>query len=396
MDISQKALSGLMKYLKAQIQRIAEKKIVTLREIYKDRTDLIENGEIIDQYVFDVLNVVRPVTTLESAYESTLIFEAVSENEDLKVDILSQIDKNNPNSPWFFTNTSSVPINKLESRAGLKGRILGFHFYNPPAVQRLVELIVTDNTSGDLVDFANLYAKNLKKKIVPSNDFAGFIGNGHFMRDALHAINEVQELSRQMPYAEAVYMMNKVSQEFLIRPMGIFQLIDYVGIDVCQFIMKVMNPYLPDEDLFSPLLDKMMELNIKGGQNADGSQIDGFLKYQKGRPAGIYDPDKKDYINIDSILVKCDEMLGELPGSARPWKVVIGDRNKSEILDNYFNDLKTMDTQGAKLAKKYALRSREIGLELVSSNVAKSEGDVNTVMLTGFYHVYGPINDYFS
>ena len=143
MDISDAALSGLMSYLKVQVKKLAEKKMVLLRKLYKDRKDLIENGQIIEEYVFDVMNIVRPITTLEPAYKSRLIFEAVAENADLKIKIFKQIDLNNLNKPWFFTNTSSVPITKLEEQADLKGRILGFHFYNPPAIQKLVELILT-------------------------------------------------------------------------------------------------------------------------------------------------------------------------------------------------------------------------------------------------------------
>jgi len=104
----------------------------------------------------------------------------------------------------------------------------------------LVELIPAKTTKQELVDFAMQYAKNLRKTIVPSNDVAGFIGNGHFMRDALFAFSEVERLSKEMDFVEAVYMINKVSQEYLIRPMGIFQLLDYVGLDVCQYIMSVI------------------------------------------------------------------------------------------------------------------------------------------------------------
>jgi len=318
MDVSDAGLSGLMAYLEVQARKVAEKKTVLLRKLYEDRSDLIENGEIIEQYVFDVLKVVRPVTKIEVAYDSTLIFEAISENPDLKIKLLSQINENNPNSPWFFTNTSSVPINKLNNEAKLDGRIIGFHFYNPPAVQRLVELIAADNTLQDVVDFAHIYAKKLRKKIVPSNDFAGFIGNGHFMRDALHGISEVEALTNEMSFPEAVYTINKVSQDYLIRPMGIFQLVDYVGVDVCQYIMQVMNPYLSDENLHSPLLDNMIELGIKGGQYSNGSQKDGFLKYEKGRPVGIFDPDKKEYVAINDIKENCDSKLGSMPQSSAP------------------------------------------------------------------------------
>ncbi|MCF8371779.1 MAG: 3-hydroxyacyl-CoA dehydrogenase family protein [Bacteroidales bacterium] len=394
-DVSNDALGGLMRYLKVQVQKLAEKKMVALRGMYADRNDLIENGEIIDQYVLDVMTYVRPTTALEAAYNSTLVFEAVSENKDLKNKLLSQIDKNSSNKPWFLTNTSSVPIHELEKGADLKGRIVGFHFYNPPAVQKLVELIVTDATAADLKDFAMTYAKNLRKIIVPSNDFAGFIGNGHFMRDALHGIHTVEKLAKENSFVEAVYMVNKVSQDYLVRPMGIFQLIDYVGVDVVKFIMNVMNPYLKDEDLHSDLLDKYFELGVKGGQFSSGAQKDGFLKYEKGRVSGIYDPDKKDYVAVADIQEACDKKLGDLPKSCVAWKSIIGKKDRSKEFTALFGDLKNMDTLGAKLAMEYGARSNAIGKKLVADNVAHSEADVNTVMLTGFFHAYGPINEYF-
>jgi 3-hydroxyacyl-CoA dehydrogenase len=396
MDVSHEGLAGLLRYLKVQVLKIAEKKMVLLRKIYADRTDLIENKDIIDQYVFDVINIVRPVTKLEATYDSNLIFEAVSENKDLKVKLLSQIDSNNPNNPWYFTNTSSVPINVVEKEAGLEGRILGFHFYNPPAIQKLVELIVTDKTKKEVVEFAKTYAKNLRKIIVSSNDFAGFIGNGHFMRDALHAITEAEALAKDMPFVEAVYMVNKVAQEYLVRPMGIFQLIDYVGIDVVQFIMKVMNPFVTDEELHSSLLDKMIELGVKGGQKPDGSQKDGFMKYEKGQPIAIFDPDKKEYIPISEFKDKCDKKLGPIPDSKISWKSIIRRPDKEVLLGDFFKTMKTMKTFGAELAVKYGKRSNEIGKKLVADNVANNENDVNTVMLTGFFHAYGPVNTFFD
>ncbi|MCD4730416.1 MAG: 3-hydroxyacyl-CoA dehydrogenase family protein [Bacteroidales bacterium] len=394
-DVSHEGLAGLMKYLKVQVQKVAEKKTVLLRKLYEDRSDLIENEDIINEYVFDVMNIVRPVTAIESAYDSHLVFEAIVENLDVKHKLLSQINENNSHKPWFFTNTSSIPIHILDEGAKLDGRILGFHFYNPPAVQRLVELITTDKNSTEMVDFAKVYAKSLRKVIVPSNDKAGFIGNGHFMRDALHGIKEVELLSADMPFVEAVYMINKVSQDFLVRPMGIFQLIDYVGVDVVKFIMQVMNPHLPDEDLHSDLLDKLMEMGAKGGQRSDGSQKDGFLKYEKGKPVAIFNPDTNIYEDSSSFGASCDEKLGTLPQSWKSWKVVNFSRGKKDaMLESYFSELNGMDNMGAQLAKKYNRQSNEIGKYLVSSNVAKTIDDVNTVMLTGFFHAYGPINNY--
>jgi len=61
-----------------------------------------------------------------------------------------------------------------------------------------------------MVEVAKTYAKNLKKVLVPSNDFAGFIGNGHFMRDALHGIHEVERLAKEMPFVEALYITDRL------------------------------------------------------------------------------------------------------------------------------------------------------------------------------------------
>ncbi|MCF8298514.1 MAG: 3-hydroxyacyl-CoA dehydrogenase family protein [Saprospiraceae bacterium] len=394
MDVSNAGLAGLLQYLKVQVTKIAEKKTVALRKMYEDRADLIENGHIIEQYIFDVLSLVRPITRLEPAYESTLIFEAIKEDPALKVKIFSQIDQNNNKSPWFFTNTSSIPIGKLDKDANLGGRVLGVHFYNPPAVQKLVEVIKGEGALPEVEEFALAYIKSLRKIAVPSNDFAGFIGNGHFMRDALYGINEALKLAVDMPMVEAIYIMNKISQDYLVRPMGIFQLIDYVGVDVCSYIMSVMNPYLADEDLHSPVLDKMIELGVYGGQYSSGAQKDGFLKYEKGRPVAIYDMDKKEYAPTADFAAKCDALLGDLPKSYVPWKAANFNRAKNEILANYFAELNTMETMGAQLAKAYNKRSNEIGKKLVADKVANNDDDVNTVMLTGFFHAYGPINEY--
>ena len=397
-DVSDEGLAGLMGYLRTQVQKFAEKKMVWLRHMYADREDLIENHDIIDAYIHDVLNIVRPVTAIEAAYKSNLIFEAVNENRALKVKLLSQIKEHNQNDVWFFTNTSSVPIHLIDEEAGLDGKVIGFHFYNPPAVQKLVELIKTKNTKKEVVDFALQYAKNLKKVVVSSNDFAGFIGNGHFMRDGLYGIKEAETLAKEknMPLYKAIYMVNKVTQDYLIRPMGIFQLMDYVGIDVMQFILNVMNPFVEDEDLHSDLLDKMMEQGVKGGQYSSGAQKDGFLKYEGGKPVAVWDVDKQQYVKIEKFKAECDKMLGDLPESAVPWKATLRMKNKDEVLTKFYNELKTWETLGATMAIKYGKRSKEIGEKLVADKVANSAEDVNTVMLTGFYHAYGPINNYFE
>ena len=107
-DVSDEALRGLMKYLRTQVMKAAEKKIVALRFIYKDHPTLIENSDIIDQYVSDVISLVMPSIHLQAALNSLLIFEAIKEDPEMKVEILSYLNENNPHQPWFFTNSLLV------------------------------------------------------------------------------------------------------------------------------------------------------------------------------------------------------------------------------------------------------------------------------------------------
>lgn len=393
-DTSDEGLTGLLKYLRSQVLKAAEKKIVALRLLYSDKPALIENSEIIDAYVSDVMSIVRTTTRIEAAYDSMLVFEAVSENQALKEKLFRQINENNPNQPWFFTNTSSVPIGGLNKNAALQGRILGFHFYNPPAVQKLVELITIAENPAEMVEFANKYAANIRKIVVPSNDIAGFIGNGHFMRDALFGIAEAERLSLNMPLHEAIYCIDRVTRDFLSRPMGIFQLVDYVGLDVVQFILRVMQPHMQGEQLHSSLLDELVLSGVKGGQFSDGSQKDGFLKYLKGKPIAVIDKLTGSYIDFDTFSEKTDGWLGAVPAEILPWKLLVKVKDKDTVLIPAFKALQASSTPGAGLALAFAVNSRDTARKLASDGVAHNEKDVNTVLLTGFFHAYGPINEY--
>lgn len=395
-DVSDAALEGLLKYMKTQSVKLAEKNIVNLRNLYSERKDLVENHEIIQQFVDDLSIILRTGTNLDLAKDAHMVFEAIVENSDTKVSILKKLNDICSSDTFFFTNTSSIPINLLDDKAQLNGRIIGYHFYNPPAVQKLVEIISPKSLLQELKEIGLELGKRLRKILIPSNDIAGFIGNGHFMRDGLHAISEVEKLEKEVSQVQAIYMLNKISQDFLIRPMGIFQLIDYVGIDVFQLILKTMNPYFPKEDLHSDLIDKMVAKKVLGGQNPDGSQKDGFLKYEKNRPAGVYDLSKSTYQMFDSgnWRVEADQKIGNMPEGFIPWRNLLRDPEKGNKLEIFFKNLNSAKTLGAQLAGDYLRRSKAIGEKLVSSGVAQTAEDVNGVLLNGFYHLYGPINDY--
>jgi len=394
-DVSDEALAGLMGYLKTQLCKLAEKQTGLLRTLYQEREDLVENGEIIDEFISDALVLCRCSTDVGMAAGSMMVFEAIVEKIDVKVQIFGRLKEICDDNCYFFTNTSSIPIKQVDEQAGLGGRIIGFHFYNPPAVQKLAELISSDATQPELKELSLEIAKRLRKKVIPANDIAGFIGNGHFMRDGIHAMDEVRRLQGEMTMPGAIWAMNRVSQDFMVRPMGIFQLIDYVGIEVFQCILRVMNEYL-EETLQDDLIDAMVERKVLGGQNPNGSQKDGFLKYERGRPAGVYDLETGEYkmIDPDGWSGTIDADLGELPAEHKPWKGLLMDPAKGDKLAVYFTALNKVDSLGAKLTRRYHKRSAEIGKALVADGVAANDNDVNGVLTSGFFHLYGPINDY--
>jgi 3-hydroxyacyl-CoA dehydrogenase len=393
-DVSQIALTKLITYVRAQLIKHAEKNIVDLRTWYAHRTDLADNEQIIQQYVIDVMAMIHTSTHMELCYDSSLIFEAIKEDKDLKVRLFSQIKKHNPDA-WFLTNTSSIPIGEIDEGAKLNGDIIGYHFYNPPVVQKLLEIIYSKQTKPELKEFADQLAKAMRKVVVKSSDVAGFIGNGHFMRDAIYGLNEAEKIAQKEGWAKAFFMIDTISRDLLVRPMGIFQLLDYVGIDVSRFILDSMQPSFPQEQLSHHVLNLLSNREVLGGQYADGSQKDGIFKYVKGRLKAVYDIEVDKYINIEEIELDCAEKMGALPTLKIYWKSVVRDKNKAEYLTKFFEQLHQIDSVAANLAIAYGKNSKAIGQKLVETSVAQSADDVNIVLQTGFFHAYGPINDYF-
>jgi 3-hydroxyacyl-CoA dehydrogenase len=394
-DLDPDALRGLQEYVHAQAVKAAEKNAMSLRSAYAGRKDLVENGEIIEDFVRRVDAMVWPSTDLQAAKGAHIVFEAIVEKVPVKIDVYKKLREACDPDAYFFTNTSSVPISLLDTEAGLGGRIMGVHFYNPPPVQKLVETIRGKGTRDDVAQAVVDIGKRLRKTLIPSADVAGFIGNGHFIRDGHHAIAEAEKLAGKHGWPSAVWMMNRVSQDWLLRPMGIFQLIDYVGVDVFQFIEGVMDHYL-DETLKNATIDKMMELKAAGGQRPDGSQKPGFLQYERGKITGVYDPATRSYVPLDpqGWTGAADKALGELPQPFRPWKALLQAPDKDAALAAHFKALADMKTLGAELARAYHRCSLEIGEGLVARGVAAKPEDVNGVLTSGFYHLYGPINDY--
>lgn len=376
----------LKRYLKEQILKYAEKNINALREIYLDQQELVSNKEMIDTFVLGAMDTLVITDSLRAASYSSLVFEAIVENADIKGEVLSNLKKMQKAPCYFFTNTSSIPIHLLEKLSGLNGSLLGFHFYNPPALQKLVEVVIPKDCNPELVTIGYELIKRLNKIAVIANDSPGFIGNGYLMQEIIFSCEKARELSAIYTMAKSVYLIDTVTREWLLRPMGIFQLMDYVGIDVIARILNIMGTYLPDKKLHDEWIDSMVLSGYTGGQAADGTLKRGFFAYKNDKIEAIYDMEQKDYIPLDAII-GCKKMLGKEP--LLHFKTLLNDPEKSKKIVSYLKELKSGTSFGNELAKEFLTCSLEISKELLKLEVATKKEDVDQVLKSGFHHLYG-------
>ena len=116
---------------------LAEKMIVPLREKFPEG---ISNQEVVENFVAHLLDRCLFERGLENAKEELFVFEAAAEDSQVKIDLFSKLDKQLPKEALFFTNTSAIPIKELEKP--IPARLAGLHFYNPPSMQTIVEVVV--------------------------------------------------------------------------------------------------------------------------------------------------------------------------------------------------------------------------------------------------------------
>jgi 3-hydroxyacyl-CoA dehydrogenase len=389
-DRSSQVLDGAYDYLKTQIYKFAEKQMERLRKELARESDT-SDSEMIEYYCQTALKIIHLSTDISAVSKSRLVFEAVFENLEIKKELYQQLKKLCPANTYFFSNTSSIPISVIEKSAEIEGRLIGFHFYNPPAVQRLLEVITTDSITDQQYSISIELGRRLNKTMVFSKDIAGFIGNGHFIRDGLFGIQQVESMQDKIDVPEAIFQMNQVTQHFLIRPMGIFQLIDYVGLGVFQMISETMDYYINNESFSCWLIEKMLKADVSGGQNSDGTQKNGFFRYENNQMTGIYDLKENRYIDMSSDWVNLQNTkLGPVPNEDISWKSFSKDPDKKAKLNSYFVTLFNDNGLGAQMAMEYLQNSLKISNQLVSDQVAKSMRDVSKILKNGFYHLYGP------
>jgi 3-hydroxybutyryl-CoA dehydrogenase len=209
---------------------------------------------------------IKTYTNIEEAcQEADLIVEAATENVDLKLKIFAQLDTVAKSSCILATNTSSISITKIASVTKRPEKIIGMHFMNPVPIMKLVEVIRGYSTTDEVTNTIMDLSKKIGKIPVEVNDYPGFIANRILMPMINEAIYSLYE------GVAGVQEIDEVMKLGMAHPMGPLTLADFIGLDVCLAILRVLqdgfgNPkYAP-----CPLLVNMVTAGKLGRKSGEG------------------------------------------------------------------------------------------------------------------------------
>lgn len=259
-DVNKTALTNAAQTISKNLDRMIQKEVIT--EALKKET----------------LNNITMFTDISEGVEyASLVVEAATENEALKLEIFKTLDVACPDDTILATNTSSISITKIAAATTRPGQVIGMHFMNPVPVMPLVEIINGYNTDKAVTDFIVQLAKEIGKTAIRVNDYPGFIAN----RILMPMINEAIEALQSG--VSGVLEIDGIMKLGMAHPMGPLELADFIGLDVCMSILEVMhdgfkNPkYAPN-----PLLVNMVRAGKLGKKTGEG-----FYNYTDERKAVV-------------------------------------------------------------------------------------------------------------
>ncbi len=208
---------------------------------------------------------IRTTTALEDFAPAQLAIEAATERFEIKSELFRKLDSILAPEAILASNTSSISITRLAALTGRPDRVIGMHFFNPVPVMKLVEVIRGLQTSQATFDSVRTLAESLGKIPVEVNDAAGFVSNRVLMPLINEACFAVME---GVATAEAV---DTIFREGMAHPMGPLTLADFIGLDVCLDIMRVLVEGTGDPRYRPcPLLVRMVSAGWLGRKSGRG------------------------------------------------------------------------------------------------------------------------------
>ena len=272
------AQSGFKVTLVDISDKALEKAIAT---ITKNLDRMINKEKISAQDKENTLNNISTNNSIQSGVKNAeLIVEAATENTELKLSIFKEMDSSSPENCILATNTSSISITQIAAVTDRPDKVIGMHFMNPVPIMKLIEVIKGYSTSNEVLNTIMELSKKLGKIPVEVNDYPGFVANKILMPMINEAIITLYE------GVAGVEEIDTVMKLGMAHPMGPLQLADFVGLDVCLAISRVLqdgfgNPkYAP-----CPLLVNMVtagKLGVKSGE--------GFYSWSHGTKELIVSP----------------------------------------------------------------------------------------------------------
>jgi 3-hydroxybutyryl-CoA dehydrogenase len=240
-----------------------EKAIAT---ITKNLDRQVQKGTITQDQKALTIQAISTFTSIEEGVkEADLVIEAATENKVIKKQIFSTMDQFAPAHCILASNTSSIPIHELAAVTKRPEKVIGMHFMNPVPIMKLVEIINASQTNNDTTNQIVALTEKLEKVPCVVKDFPGFISN----RILMPMINEaIIALSEGVSDAATI---DKIMKLGMAHPMGPLQLADYIGLDVCKYILDVLYEGFQNEK-YKPatLLVEMVHQGTIGVKSGKG------------------------------------------------------------------------------------------------------------------------------
>ncbi|MDR3363989.1 MAG: 3-hydroxyacyl-CoA dehydrogenase family protein [Clostridiales Family XIII bacterium] len=270
----------------AVVLRSRSKKSNPFEGVRADLDILIKNGAMTEEDAGAILSRMSFTDDMEEALaDADLVVECVLENMELKQDLFREIEPLIRPDTILATNTSVMSITQIASKTQKKDRVVGTHFWNPPYLIPLVEVVKGDGTSLEVVDAVYGYLKKIGKKPVKCmKDVQGFIANRlqhAIWREALYVVEagiaDAATVDEALKYGPGLRWPH----------LGILENVDMIGADLSLDIQRGVIPYLADNKEPSALLEKLVaegKLGFKAEPDADGLH-EGYQKWTDGQIA---------------------------------------------------------------------------------------------------------------
>ena len=236
-----------------------------MKTIDKNLQRGVNKGRMTEEEKKEILSRITPTTDLNQLKDCDFVVEAITENFEIKKQLIQDLDNMLREGVIIASNTSSISITKLAALTKRPDKVIGMHFMNPVPVMKLVEIIRGAQTSDETFKTVKELTEKLNKVGVEVNDFPGFVSN----RILMPMINEaIFALMEGVGTPEAIDEVMKLGMN---HPMGPLTLADFIGLDVCLFIMNVLYDGFKDPKYRPcPLLVKMVDAGYLGRKSGKG------------------------------------------------------------------------------------------------------------------------------